>query len=260
MTQDPLTSFVARSLRADVTDVRSEVVAKNTTLELERIRFRQEGEERSLVVKRVPPSDALEVQLLPLLARKTDRVPLVRSRGIPPPAVPAWPWVLTEDLLDAQSACHEDPRAIVRAKAKIERAVAGDVPALRALGVPTISPVELVERASERAAVDRPLDAEARGAATALASLPAVLCHGELVCANARLAGRGVVIIEWRRAHLGCGLLDVAQLAADANVFADRDVGASLYALYGELLGIALTKELIRAAETVHRAVRRPNP
>jgi len=260
MTQDPLTSFVARSLRADVTDVRSEIVAKNTTLELERIRFRQEGEERSLVVKRVPPSDALEVQLLPLLARKTDRVPLVRSRGIPPPAVPAWPWVLTEDLLDAQSACHEDPRAIVRAKAKIERAVAGDVPALRALGVPTISPVELVERASERAAVDRPLDAEARGAATTLASLPAVLCHGELVCANARLAGRGVVIIEWRRAHLGCGLLDVAQLAADANVFADRDVGASLYALYGELLGIALTKELIRAAETVHRAVRRPNP
>src|SRR5881396_1489918 len=108
MSQDPLTAFVARSLRADVTDVRSEVVAKNTTLELERIRFRQEGEERSLVVKRVPPSDALEVQLLPLLARKTDRVPLVRSRGIPPPAVPAWPWVLTEDLLDAQSACHED--------------------------------------------------------------------------------------------------------------------------------------------------------
>ena len=260
MTQDPLTSFVARSLRADVTDVRSEIVAKNTTLELERIRFRQEGEERSLVVKRVPPSDALEVQLLPLLARKTDRVPLVRSRGIPPPAVPAWPWVLTEDLLDAQSACHEDPRAIVRAKAKIERAVAGDVPALRALGVPTISPVELVERASERAAVDRPLDAEARGAATALASLPAVLCHGELVCANARLAGRGVVIIEWRRAHLGCGLLDIAQLAADAHVFADRDVGASLYALYGELLGIALTKELIRATDTVHRAIRRPNP
>ena len=260
MSQDPLTAFVARSLRADVTDVRSEVVAKNTTLELERIRFRQEGEERSLVVKRVPPGDALEVQLLPLLARKTDRVPLVRSRGIPPPAVPAWPWVLTEDLLDAQSACHEDPRAIVRAKAKIERAVAGDVPALRALGVPTISPEELVERASERAAVDRPLDAEARAAATALASLPAVLCHGELVCANARLVGRGVVIIEWRRAHLGCGLLDVAQLAADANVFADREVAASLYALYGELLGIALTKDLVRAAETVHRAIRRRNP
>src|SRR5205807_2754059 len=125
----------ARSLRAQVSDVRSEVVIKNRTVELERIRFRQEGEDRTVLVKRVPPSDALEVQLLPLLARKTDRVPLVRSRGIPPPAVPAWPWVLTEDLLDAQSACHEDPRAIVRAKAKIERSVAGDVPALRALGV-----------------------------------------------------------------------------------------------------------------------------
>ena len=257
MSQDPLTAFVARSLRAAVTDVRSEVVAKNTTLELERIRFRQEGDERSLVVKRVPPSDALEVQLLPLLARKTDRVPLVRSRGIPPPAVPAWPWVLTEDLLDAQSACHEDPRAIVRAKAKIERAVAGDAPALKALGVPTISPEELVERASERAAVDRPLDAEARAAATALASLPAVLCHGELVCANARIAGRGVVIIEWRRAHLGCGLLDIAQLATDVSGFSGKAPDADLFGLYGELVGVSVNVELIRAAQVVYGSLRR---
>ncbi|HEV8470373.1 MAG TPA: phosphotransferase [Candidatus Limnocylindria bacterium] len=257
MTEDPLTSFVARSLRAEVSDVRSEVVAKNASLELERIRFRQEGEARSLVVKRVPPSDALEVQLLPLLARKTDRVALVRSRGIPPAAVPAWPWVLTEDLLDAQSACHDDPRAIVRAKVKIERAVAGDVPALKALGVPTIGPVELVERASERAAIDRPLDAEARAAATALANLPAVLCHGELVCANARLAGRGVVIIEWRRAHIGCGLLDVAQLATDVSGFSGKAPGVDLFGFYGELAGVSVTAELIRAAQLVHASLRR---
>jgi len=257
MIQDPLTAFVARSLRADVSDVRSEVVAKNATLELERIRFRQEGEERSLVVKRVPPRDSLEVQLLPLLARKTDRVPLVRSRGIPPATVPAWPWVLTEDLLDAQSACHEDPRAIVRAKVKIERAVAGDVPALKALGVPTITPMELVERAAERAAIDRPLDAEARGAAITLASLPAVLCHGELVCANARVAGRGVVIVEWRRAHLGCGLLDVAQLATDVGGFLGKAPGADLFVLYGELAGVGVTAELIYAAQLVHASLRR---
>jgi hypothetical protein len=257
MTQDPLTAFVARSLRADVTDVRSEMVAKNASLELERIRFRQEGEERSLVVKRVPPSDALEVQLLPLLARKTDRVPIVRSRGVPPPAVPAWPWVLTEDLLDAQSACHEDPTAIVRAKARVERAVAGDVPALQALGVPTITPLELVERASDRAAIDRPLDVEARSAAITLASLPAVLCHGELVCANARLAGRGVVLIEWRRAHLGCGLLDIAQLATDVSGFSGKAPKADLFGLYGELVGTSVTAELIRAAQLVQASLRR---
>src|SRR5207244_7036465 len=184
MSQDPLTAFVARSLRADVTDVRSEVVAKNMTLELERIRFRQAGEERSLVVKRVPPSDALEVQLLPLLARKTDRVGEVRSRGIPPPAVPAWPWVLTEDLLDARSACEGDPRAIVRAKAAIERAVAKDGPALRALGVPVLTPAELVERVAPRLAGEGALLAEARTAAAALLEWPASLCHGDMSCGN----------------------------------------------------------------------------
>src|SRR5436190_565776 len=133
VSQDPLTAFVARSLRAEVTDVRSEIVTKNAALELERIRFRQEGDERSLVVKRVPPSDALEVQLLPLLARKTDRVPIVRSRGIPPPAVPAWPWLLTDELIHAPRACHGDPAAIVRANPVAERAVANDEPPLLAV-------------------------------------------------------------------------------------------------------------------------------
>ena len=36
MSQDPLTAFVARSLRADVGDVRSELVAKNALMEVER--------------------------------------------------------------------------------------------------------------------------------------------------------------------------------------------------------------------------------
>ena len=94
MSQDPLTAFVSRSLRADVADVRSELVAKNALMEIERIRFSQEGVERSLALKRVPPDDSLEVQLLPFLARKTDRVPRVLSRGVPPAAVPAWPWVM----------------------------------------------------------------------------------------------------------------------------------------------------------------------
>jgi hypothetical protein len=253
---DPLTNFIARSLRAEVSDVRSEIVIKNPTVELERIHFRQEGQDRTVVVKRLPPHDALEVQLLPFLARKTDRVPVVRSRGIPPPAVPAWPWLLTEELIDARSACHGDPTAIVRAKAVVERAVANDQPALRALGVRSVPPTSLVERLAERALIDRPIDAEARSAATALAELPMVLCHGDLVCANARQTDRGVVLVEWRRAYLGCGLLDIARLVADLAAFSGEREKDHLFERYGELIGTTITRDLVRAARLVEKATR----
>lgn len=253
MSQDPLTAFIARSLRADVSDVRSELVAKNALMEVERIRFSQDGVERSLALKRVPQEDSLEVQLLPFLARKTDRVPQVLSRGIPPPAVPAWPWVMTEDVLDTTSACHEDSRAIVLTKVAIERGVATDGPALKALGVKTMTPVELVERALERAATDRPLDAEARAAATALAHMPVVLCHGELACTHARMTARGVVIVEWRRAYLGCGLLDIAQLTEDVRQFSGEDPGDKLFGYYGELTGVTISKDIARASRLVEK-------
>ena len=227
MSQDPLTSFVARSLRADVSDVRSELVAKNALMEVERIRFSQEGVDRSLALKRVPPADSLEVQLLPFLARKTDRVPRVLSRGIPPPAVPAWPWVMTEDVLDTTSACHEHPRAIVLTKVAIERA-----------------------------ATDRPVDAEARAAAAALSHLPTVLCHGELACTHARLTARGVILVEWRRAYLGCGLLDIAQLSDDMRLFTGEDLGDRLFEYYGELTGNAVTKDMLRACRLVNQVTR----
>lgn len=256
--QDPLTAFVSRSLRADVEGVRSELVAKNALMEIERIRFSQDGVERSLALKRVPSDDSLEVQLLPFLARKTDRVPRVLSRGVPPPAVPAWPWVMTEDILDTTSACHEDPRAIVLTKVAIERAVATDAPALKALGVRTMTPVEMVERAAERAATDRPIDAEARAAATALSHLPTVLCHGELACTHARLTPRGVVIVEWRRAYLGCGLLDVAHLSDDVRHFTGEDPGDKLFGYYGELSGNTITKDMIRASRLINQVARTP--
>jgi phosphotransferase family enzyme len=258
-TEDPLAAFIARSLRAEVSDVRSEVVAKDARRELERIRFRQDGEDRSLVVKRMPPNDALETQLLPFLSRKSDRVPNLRSRGIPPPAVPAWPWVLIEDLLDTRSACEADPRAIIRAKATVERAVAGDAPALRALGVPSVTPVELVERAASRQGTGGGGLVAARTAATALAALPQVLCHGDLTCTNARLTDRGVVLDEWAKAHIGCGLLDVARLAADLGARGDRGESAALFGLYGDLVGIAVDADAVRAAEAVDRAVREAN-
>jgi hypothetical protein len=259
VSQDPLTAFVARSLRGEVADVRSELVAKNALMEVERIRFSQEGVDRSLALKRVPTDDSLEVHLLPFLARKTDRVPRVLSRGIPPPAVPAWPWIMTEDLLDTTSACHEDPRAIVLTKVAIERAVAADGPALKALGVKTMSPVELVERVVERAATDRPVDVEAHAAAKMLASLPTVLCHGELACTHARLTARGVVFLEWRRAYLGCGLLDIAHLSEDARRFSGEDPGDKLFDFYGELTGITINKEMARASRLVEKVTRTLN-
>jgi hypothetical protein len=256
VSQDPLTAFVARSLRGDVSEVRSEIVAKNALMEVERIRFSQEGVERSLALKRVPADDALEVQLLPFLARKTDRVPHVLSRGLPPPAVPAWPWVMTEDLLDTTSACHEDPRAIVLTKVAIERAVAADGPALKALGVKTMTPVNLVERGIERAAMDRPVDAEARAASAVLSGLPNVLCHGELACTHARLTERGVVFVEWRRAYLGCGLLDIARLSEDVRQFTGEDPGEKLFGYYGELIGATITKDMARASRLVDKVTR----
>jgi hypothetical protein len=256
VSQDPLTAFISRSLRGEVSEVRSELVAKNALMEVERIRFSQDGVERSLALKRVPQDDALEVQLLPFLARKTDRVPRVLSRGVPPPAVPAWPWVMTEDLLDTSSACHEDPRAIVLTKVAVERSVAADGPALNALGVKTFTPVELVERALERAATDRPADVDARAAATLLASLPTVLCHGELACTHARQTARGVIIVEWRRAYLGCGLLDIAHLTEDMRQFTGKDLGDKLFDFYGELTGLTVTKDMARASRLVEKVTR----
>jgi hypothetical protein len=256
MSDDPLTTFIGRSLRGEVTDARSEIVTKNAAVEVERIRFRQASVDHSLALKRVPPSHALEVHLLPLLARKTDRVPRVFARGVPPASVPAWPWVMTEDLLQAMSACHEDPRAIVLTKVAIERAVAADGPALKALGVPTRTPVDLVESAFARAAMDRPVDDQVRGAAALLGSLPPVLCHGELVCSNVRLTARGVVLVEWREAYVGCGLLDMARLAQDVDSFSGGREGDKLFGYYGELTGMSVNRDLARAAKLVEKFTR----
>src|SRR5207245_7290503 len=128
-------------------------------------------------------------------------------------------------------------RAIVLTKVAIERAVAADGPALKALGVKTITLSELVERALERAATDRPLDAEARGAALLLSSLPTVLCHGEFACTHARQTARGVILMEWRRAYLGCGLIDIAHLTSDVSEIRGEDPGEPLFTYDGELAG-----------------------
>ena len=219
---DPLTSFIARSLRAEVSAVTEEIVQDTTEAEIDRVRFTQDGERRSLVIKRVPPHASLEVKLLPHLARKSDRVPAVFARGIPPTTVAAWPWLLIEDLLDAPPAA-PDLDGVVLAKVAIERSVLADGPALGALGVPRMA---------------------RRGA---LAEWPEVLVHGALRRAYAVRADRGIVLTEWRHASLGAGLLDVVRLARDAGV-ATRPLAASYAAAVGRLLddaSLAAAEELV---------------
>jgi hypothetical protein len=215
---DPLTSFISRSLRSEVTDVSEQIVQDTTEGELDRVSFTQDGVRRTLIVKRVPPHASLEVKLLPHLARKSDRVPVVYARGIPPATVLAWPWLLLEDLLDAPAV--GDLEAIVRAKLAVERAVAADGPALIALGVPRI------------------------GRRGVLAAWPEVLVHGALGGRAAVRSDRGVVLTEWRQASLGSGLTDVVRLARASGVAA-----GPLALLYAAETGRPLTTEALKAAE-----------
>ena len=83
-----------------------------------------------------------------------------------------------------------------------------------------------------------------------------MLCHGDLVCANARQTDRGVVLVEWRRAYLGCGLLDVARLVADVAAFTGENERDDLFERYGELIGMTVTSDLKRAARLVEKAAR----
>src|SRR5204862_5254739 len=126
--------------------------------------------------------------------------------------------------------------------------------------VKALGPVELVERALERAATDRALEVEARAAAKALSALPTVLCHGELACTHARLTARGVILMEWRRAYLGCGLLDIAQLTEDVGRFTGEDPEDRLAGYYGELTGNTVTKDMARASRLVMNVTRAANP
>ena len=215
---DPLTSFISRSLRAEVTDVREEIIQDTTEAELDRVHFTQDGARRTLIVKRVPQHESLEVKVLPHLARKTDRVPAVFARGIPPATAAGWPWLLIEDLFGAPTAL--DLGAIVRAKVAVERAVAADGPALVALGVPRIA---------------------RRGP---LAEWPEVIVHGDLGRRSAVLTDRGVVLTEWRHASLGAGLADIVRLARDAGVPA-----RPLAEIYAVEAGHGLTDEALRASE-----------
>lgn len=222
--RDPLADLVSRSVGARVPSVDVEVLASPAG-ERKRLRFVTASGPTSAIFDRAPHGEAIEAQLLPFLARKTDRVPIVHSRGIPPAHVTLGPWILIEDIYAGIGGCEGDPREIVRAKLAIERAVARDLPALKALGVSDV--VSMTEP---------------------LASAPRVLLHGELTCANAWRVARGVVLAGWRKAALGPGALDIAVLARDlerSGRSADADAVRDAYVTES---GVADGRGLLAAA------------
>lgn len=231
--------------------MRSEPLRRTPHVELERVRFRSGGADRSLLLKRVPAERDLEVRLLPFLARKSEHVPRVHARGIPPPAVPAKRWLLLEDTEDAPGGCAGDPRGIVAAKVALERAVAADVPALRALGVPERSPEALADLAPPDLADD------AREAARRLAGWPVALVHGDLCCANVTLDGERVLIGEWRWASLGCALLDIVRLTGDLIARGEAVLGIGLSRVYGSLIDRTIGSDELRAAELLEKVAAR---
>ena len=191
--RDPLADLVARSVGIRVDSVVAEQLPAPDGVERKRLRFLSGGEASTAIFERLPRGEVIEAQLLPFLARKTDRVPKVHSRGLPPPHASLGPWILVEDVYGGTPGCDAGPLPALAAKRAIEQAVANDLPALRALGL-------------RDAAHDLP---------HALAEAPRTLVHGDLVCANALRVDRGVVLVGWRRAFIGPAVLDTAALVLD---------------------------------------------
>jgi hypothetical protein len=223
--RDPLADLVARSVGMRVDAVVAETLAAPDGYERRRLRYTTTAGQATAIFERAPRGVVLEAQLLPFLARKTDRVPVVHSRGLPPPHASLGPWVLIEDILGAPPGCDGDPADVLRAKLAIERAIATDLPALRALGVRQ----DRVEGA--------------------LASAPIGLVHGALACASAHRSERGVVIVDWSHAFLGPTALDAASLIADLRRRGDPEGAARVREHFVDAGGRDAEADLVIAEE-----------
>lgn|GEM_PF-2540099 len=245
---DPLASLVARSVGGDVQGVRAEELPDEDGIERKRLQFTRDGKSATVLFERSPRGVLVEAQLVPFLARKTQHVPRVHSRGIPPPHASLGPWLLLEDVSEAAGAWEGDAAEVVRAKIAIERAIGADGPALRALGVPVRTPIDIAR--------ERGGDANVEAAARELAAWPVALVHGDLTLERARRAARGVVITRWARAHLGCALLDAVRLAADLRARGRARDADAVIDLYFSESGGPHNEALVRAAKRMDTLLR----
>jgi len=246
--EDPLGSLVARSVGGDVRGVRAEELAAEDGIERKRMHFTRDGRDTTALFERSARGVIVEAQLLPFLARKTDHVPRVHSRGIPPAHAALGPWLLLEDVSEMPPACDGDAADAIRAKIAIERAVAADGPALRALRVPVRTPLDVVRQEGG--------DASAEEAARELSAWPIALVHGDLACERARRTDRGVVLVRWAAAHLGCALLDAVRLAADLRGRGRSRDADAVIDLYVSESGGPDDAALVRAAKRLDSLLR----
>jgi len=227
--RDPLADLVSRSVGRRVEHVDVEVLDPwPEHVERKRLRFTTDAGQSSAIFQRSGRGIVTEAQLLPFLARKTPHVPIVHSRGLPPPHATFGPWLLLEDVFAASGACDGDPVEILRAKFEVERAVKADVPAMRALGL----------RVSERLA-------------PVLASAPLTLVHGYLRCDRAFVLPRGVVIAGWAFAHLGPAVVDVVSLSNSLTAAGDAGAAERVREFYIGQSGDAEAPARLAEAERV---------
>lgn len=225
--RDPLADLVSRSVGARIDAVSVEELRGDDAVERKRLRYATAAGPTSVIFERSPKGQTLEAQLLPFLARRTDHVPRVLARGLPPPHVALGPWVLIEDVLAAPMAREGDAVDVLRAKLAIERATSRDVPALRALGLGRRGDDLLV-----------------------LASAPLGLVHGALVCTNARRVERGVVLVGWARAFLGPTVLDAATLVADLRRRGDEAAAARVRSVFIDESGDPEAEKRLHTADS----------
>ncbi|OLC52879.1 MAG: hypothetical protein AUH85_15555 [Chloroflexi bacterium 13_1_40CM_4_68_4] len=250
MAADPLVGLVARALRTDVEAISVERLAATPLAEVDRIVWRGPSGEGRLLFRRFRREASVEAALLPLLARRGLPVETVLASGIPPRHAPEQrPWLLSVEP-EGIELCRgqvEDARRAASALRAIHEGMRNELPLLRALGVPELTPATLRDEAIAATALLSGEDAERLRALVAATGAeqagPLSLVHGAAACDRVLVQGERVIVLDWSRAHIGSPLEDVGALVGSL----EGDVGRAA------LEGLGVAPERVPDAERLHR-------